>query len=319
VLRTVQNNVDKRTVRHICLHEHDSLHTRIRQIPNDRENRKRGKNAVGRRTAGAGFGLVLVIVGFFVWRSSRPTSLLPWNKSAIKASMVNFDLLDFYPATGAQNTSSLPEVDVTYEFDILNTTGADYTLDPPRQSVVAMQKLKSSGALIDGSGLIWRPLKGSEEIAGQGSYADRPILLPPGQAVRVVFILTYQYLDGSGSNNKSPSGDQLDQFGRDQSKDIGGFVLLDQVNHYQIDLPIDETKIAPVNQTAKSPMTNSNGEWTKSVKDPFDPLDLFKPEEKAGREVTTAAITQVATQYGVPYSEAWEKAKSLGYKVPQKQ
>src|SRR5208282_2680430 len=159
------------------------------------------------------------LTGFFIWRSSRPVSLLPWNKSAIKATMVRFDVLGFYPDPVAQNTSPLPEADVSYEFDIQNTTGADYTLDPPRKSVIAMQKLKSSGALIDGSGLVWRPLKGTEDIAGPESYADRPILLPPGQAVRVVFILSYQFYDASATKKQSPTEGQLDQFGRDQSKD----------------------------------------------------------------------------------------------------
>jgi hypothetical protein len=270
-------------------------------------------------SVGAGFGLVLVIVGFFVWRNSRPASLLPWNKSAIKASMVNFDVLDLYPVPDAEHTNPFPEADVSYEFDVQNTTDADYTLAPPRKTVIAMQKLKSSGTLIDGSGLVWRTLKGTEEIGGSETYVDKPILLPPGQAVRVVFILSYQFFDASTPSNKTPPEGQLERFGRDQSKNIGGFVLLDQVNHYQIELPIDETKVKAMDRITKSPVTNSDGEWTRSVKDPFDPLDLFKPEEKAGHELTQAAITQVATEYRVSYAEAWEKAKSLGYKVPQKQ
>jgi hypothetical protein len=270
-------------------------------------------------SVGVGFGLILVIVGYFVWRGSRPASLLPWNKSAIKASMVNFDVLGFYPDPGAEHTGPFPEADVSYEFDVQNTTNTDYVLAPPRKSVIAMQKLKSSGALIDGSGLVWRTLKGTEDVGGSEAYIDKPILLPPGQAVRVVFMLSYQFFDTSAANNKTPTEGQLNQFGRDQSKDIGGFVLLDQVNHYQIELPIDETKVTATNQIAKSPVKISEGEWTKSVKDPFDPLDLFKPKEKAGHELTQAAITQVATEYGVSYAEALEKAKSLGYKVPQTQ
>jgi hypothetical protein len=268
---------------------------------------------------GVGFGLILVIVGFFVWRSLRPASLLPWNKSAIKASMVNFDVLGWYPVSNAEHTSSSPEAEVSYEFDIQNTTNTDYMLAPPRNSVIAMQKLKSSGTLIDGSGLVWRTLKGAEDIGGSETYVDKPILLPPGQAVRVVFILSYQFFDASAPNNKTPTEGELDQFGRVQSKDIGGFVLLDQANHYQIELPIDETKVTATNQTSKSPVTKSDGEWTKSLKDPFDPLDLFKPEEKPSHELTQSAITQIATEYKVSYAEAWEKAKSLGYKVPKKQ
>lgn len=268
---------------------------------------------------GAGFGLVLVIVGLFVWRSSRPASLLPWNKSAIKASMVSSDVLGFYPVRDAEHANPFPEADVSYEFDVQNTTNTDYMLAPPRKTVIAMQKLKSSGTLIDGSGLVWRTLKGTEDIAGSETYVDKPVLLPPGQPVRVVFILSYQFFDASAPKNKTPTEDQLDQFAREQSKDIGGFVLLDQVNHYQIDLPIDGAKVTATNQTAKSPVKSLDGEWTKSVKDPFDPLDLFTPKEKAGHELTQAAITQVASEYGVSYGEAWEKAKSLGYKPPKKQ
>lgn len=215
---------------------------------------------------GVGFGLVLVIVGFFVWRGSRP-SVLPWNKSAIKPSMVNFGVLDFYPVPEAKHTNPLPEVEVSYEFDLQNTTNIDYMLAPTRKTVVAMQKLKSSGALINGSGLVWRTLKGTENISGSEDYIDSPILLPPGQRVRVIFILSYQYFDASAPNNKTPSEGQLDQFGRDQSKDIGGFVLLDQENHYQIELPIDLTKVEATAQTTKSRVSNSDGGWTKSVKD----------------------------------------------------
>lgn len=265
---------------------------------------------------GTGVGLILVLVGFFIWRSSRPASLLPWNKSAIEASMINFDVLNFYPVSDADHTSALPGTDVSYEFDLHNTTNADYMLEPPRKSVIAMQKLKSSGTLIDGSGLVWRTLKGTEEISGPETYVDKPILLPPGQAVRVVFILSYQFFDASA--HKAPTESQLTQFGREQSKDIDGFVLLDQVNHYRIELPIDETKVTAVNQIVKSSATNSDGEWSKLLKDPFDPLDLFKPEEKAGRELTQSAIVRVAKEYGVSYELVWEKGKSLGYKVPRK-
>lgn len=270
-------------------------------------------------SVGAGLGLVLAIVGFVVWRNSRPASLMPWNKSAIRASMVSFDVLALYPVRGAEHTNPFPQADVSLEFDIQNTTNTDYMLAPPRRTVIAMQKLRSSGTLIDGSGLVWRALKGTEEIGTSETYVEKPILLPPGQPVRVVFILSYQFFDASAPNNKIPTEGQLDHFGREQSKDIGGFVLLDQVNHYQIELPIDETRVTATNRAAKSPVTNSDGQWTKSVKDPFDPLDLFKPEEKAGHELTQATITQVATEYRVSYADAWKKAKSLGYRVPRKQ
>ncbi len=184
---------------------------------------------------GAGFAVVIAAtIGAFIWYTSRGTPPRPWNENAIKATFVKSDVLTLYPAPGDPRSIKYPLAAVTFEFDLKNGSGLDYRLEPPHKTLIAMQRLKS-GALIDGSGIAWRALKGAEEV---DSPAGGPILIPAGQTARVVFDISYSKYD---RDRKQPTQQQMTQFAHEQLKDIGGFVLLDEANHYRIDLPLGDS------------------------------------------------------------------------------
>jgi hypothetical protein len=58
-----------------------------------------------------------------------------------------------------------------------------------------------------------------------------------------------------------------------------------------------------------------HGIWSD---DQYDPLGIYSKEEKAKRSLSEEQIRKVAQQFGVSYDDAWDDAKSQGYRVPGK-
>jgi hypothetical protein len=137
-----------------------------------------------------------------------------------------------------------------FGFDLRNNTAADYTLEAhPSETTVVMQRMQSSGTLVSGMGLTWSPEHGpgTQQLDEQGIpskvpkgfFADAPISIPSGQAVRIYFWAEYDMDDIVAA---LPKGTEIHPATVVQRalKDTESFVLLDTVNRYRIELPLQD-------------------------------------------------------------------------------
>ncbi|PYT76976.1 MAG: hypothetical protein DMG40_24950 [Acidobacteria bacterium] len=130
-----------------------------------------------------------------------------WNHEGIKASFM-----------GAQ----LREVDKTrasliLSYDLKNFTEADYRL-PDSRNVVIMSRQKSDGSL-------------SQEEPIRMSY---PVFLPAGQHTHLGIEISQNF---AWPREDSHHEERLKEFVRQRLAGVGGFVLFDEADHLQIELP----------------------------------------------------------------------------------
>jgi hypothetical protein len=191
---------------------------------------------------GVGWGLgtafgVMLIVGGFLWYQSRPRPPKPWNTKAIEAHYANTQFFE-----GAKKTT----LRTALVFDLRNNTTTDYTLEEhPSDTVVVMQRMKSSDTLVSGMGLTWSLEHGpgtrqlDDPSTPKGFFVDAPIFIPSGQAVRVYFWSEYDIPETVAA---LPKGETIHPTTVLQNalKDTNSFVLLDKLNRYQIELPLQD-------------------------------------------------------------------------------
>ena len=193
---------------------------------------------------GVGWGLgtavgLAILAGGLLWYQSRPKPPKPWNTKAIEAHYVNTQFFE-----GEKKTT----LRAGLVFDLKNNTGADYTLEEhPSDTVVVMQRMKFSNTLVSGMGLTWSPERGpgTQQLDGQGNrntlpkgfFANAPIFIPSGQAVRVYFWSEYDILETVAA---LPKGETIypTTVLQNALKDTDSFVLLDKLHRYQIELPL---------------------------------------------------------------------------------
>jgi hypothetical protein len=209
-----------------------------------------------------GLGLafaIALIFGSVLWYNTRPRQ---WSAQAIRAHYRESDcfvtLEDWYQkeldkrgADHSQNRAItapagywvllLGKTTVQASYDLENSTSSDYTLQPPQSAgLVAMQKLKSNGSMVEGKGLKWSL---AEPLHHLWTAEQKPILIPAHQTVRVVFAIDYDI------DNDDPAATSITDwkskstqrdFARHVLKDAEAFVLLDEALHYRIELPLQD-------------------------------------------------------------------------------
>lgn len=154
---------------------------------------------------GAGLGAVLAAVaGLGMWYSSRPKPPKPWNKSAIRASFVDFG--------GSLQDNALS---VTFTYSIENTTDYDYQL-PTSQKIMALQR----NNVLNEIGQDWKPIE---------------LFVPAHHKVQLKFGVP---IGGATDSIKAKEDHKwlLKQL-LSYLKDTAGFVVFDEINRYEIKLP----------------------------------------------------------------------------------
>jgi hypothetical protein len=159
-------------------------------------------------SAGAGFFLVLLLLFSGAFNSSPAKLPASWNQGAIKATYVG---------------SQLRQIDKTLaglflSYDLENNTERDYRLaDGP--GVVIMTRLQSGHSL-------------SQEELIRLSY---PAFLPANQRVRIAIEISYPFVWPA---SKDPTFEnKLKDFVKQRLANVEEFVLFDEVNRCQVELP----------------------------------------------------------------------------------
>ena len=152
---------------------------------------------------------LLTIWAFAGTASKRQPKEAPkgWNRDGIKASFM---------------AAQLREVDKTHaalilSYDLKNLTDTDYRLTEGPGTVI-MSRLKSDGSL-------------SQEEALRLSY---PVFLPAGQRAHLAIEISQNF---AWPREDSHHEEKLKEFVRQRLAGVGGFVLFDEADHIQVELP----------------------------------------------------------------------------------
>jgi hypothetical protein len=152
------------------------------------------------------------IVGLAVWYKSRPR---PWNSSALKASFYTVEI-----QTQPQSESYLAE----FLYDVHNNTDTNYQVQANELTVMAV--------LTEGNVLS----KDFGHYQTADAILEGPPFIPAQGKARITIRISYQYpseFAEADKNDIKKVGHSLDY----RLKELSGFVLFDQANHYRIDLP----------------------------------------------------------------------------------
>jgi hypothetical protein len=168
------------------------------------------------RSAGLGGGFAIVlcaIVGTWVWYSGRPKPPKPWDKRAITAEY------DFVRPNGDKDY-------LTFHYILQNNTDFDYRVDSDNE-------IQISGRL--------KQEKGYSTFADRYVTTEYPIFVPAKNRVWVSLTIPYPY---PVKEKEKPTDDERKQFTTavakyvvDEMGNLGGFVLFDTRNRYEIDFP----------------------------------------------------------------------------------
>ncbi len=167
-------------------------------------------------SAGAGFFLVVfLILGGTAFNSSPVKPPGSWNQNAIKATYVGSQLRQIDKSVAALFLS----------YDLENNTDRDYLADAP--GVVIMSRLKSGNSL-------------SQEELIRLSY---PVFLPANQRVRIAIEISYPFVWPAPEDHALEN--KLKDFVKQRLAKVEGFVLFDEVNHCQVELPSAWQELEP--------------------------------------------------------------------------
>ena len=164
---------------------------------------------------GAGLAITLaLIIGGYLWYSSKPKPPKPWDTKAITAT---YDRVD---TEGDNNT-------IVFYYILQNNTDYDYHI-VDASNVTLMDKLEKQKSLSWGK-------------SDQFLKFDYPLLLPAKQRLRFAIHLDYPYnkkikaeatKDEIEKYRKALSG-----FLKEETPNLNGFAMFDELNRYQIDFP----------------------------------------------------------------------------------
>jgi hypothetical protein len=184
------------------------------------------------KAAGFGAGAVAAtaIVGaLFFWYTTRPVKLKPWNRGAITA--------DYYRVT----TSEQPDSKLEFEYVLENKTDMDYELQKysaPR-AAARLEDTNSLTGFADENGIVLK----------------LPVFVPAHQKTRIS-ITTPSY--GFSALTQLTSSSTLDErlkyyaevaaYVTKRMSNLNGFVLFDESNRYQVDLPSGWKKETEANE-----------------------------------------------------------------------
>lgn len=187
-------------------------------------------------SAGAGFAVVFsLIVAAVFWYRLQPKPPTPWNTTAITAK---FDLI---ATEGTQKT-------LVFYYHLQNTTDTDYRVGSvPPYNVMIMAKTKSlhvsSNAIRSREGSEILPIEELQTLEPSGDWLsmDDSVFIPAKQTVRVAVRLGYAYAErlkmNPTSDEKRAYQEKLAVHVADRFSTLDGFVVFDEWNRYQIDLP----------------------------------------------------------------------------------
>jgi hypothetical protein len=161
---------------------------------------------------GVAFALALsVIVGGIVWYSSRPK---PWKTDAIKARFASFEY-----------TSQLDNLPIDFEYDLENKTDATYMVGEG-SGLVVMARLAEGNVLSKDFG----------HYQASDASVSGPSFIPAKCVGRITVRVVYNYRSDLTKTDRSDESKVAAYVGH-RVKEMSGFVLFDQSNHYRIDLP----------------------------------------------------------------------------------
>jgi hypothetical protein len=145
-------------------------------------------------SAGAGFALMLSVnIGAYLWYSSRPKVLPPWNTEALKAT---FDHLEneewgelFYDDTGKPTNHSFGTKKLTFYSFLENTTGLDYQCPQGEEIELLYPNYAPAGCII------WVLLSAVPRLPrhrlGDDLKPNRKCLIPEGLKARQDICLAF--------------------------------------------------------------------------------------------------------------------------------
>jgi hypothetical protein len=185
---------------------------------------------------GVGIAVALaIILGVFIWYDNRPERPKPWNAGALKAQ---WDTMEF--TTGrSKDVEGYP---VDFYYNLRNNTDRNYPFNGSTLTLMAV--------LTDGNAL-------SKEF---GHYqlgdatVDGPAFIPPSGTARIAVHVSYRYPDGFTQADKRDADKIVGNLDR-RLRELSGFVVFDEQNHYRIDLPEGWKNDPGVKEGTKSPPT----------------------------------------------------------------
>jgi hypothetical protein len=182
---------------------------------------------------GIGFAVAgTAIVGGLIWYSDRPKPTPPWDKAALKATWDTMQV-----GMGGKDPTSYS---IKFFYKVQNTTKQNYDFSASAFTPMAV--------LTDGRLL-------SKDFGYRTSgppVIDGPTFIPPGVTARVTVEISYLYPDGFTDADKQ-SFDKVIVSVDNKLKELDSFVLFDQMNHYEIDLPEGWKDVDGVKEGTKPP------------------------------------------------------------------
>ncbi|HXN21197.1 MAG TPA: hypothetical protein VOA41_00480 [Candidatus Dormibacteraeota bacterium] len=159
-------------------------------------------------------GAALVIIFFLAgldMNTSRARASQGWKLNAIKASYAHSELKEINPEHAV----------LLLTYDLENNTDIDYRLTEHGTSgdVIIMSRLKSDGSL-------------SQEDPMRLAH---PVYLPAGQTVRISIEVSHPFLWPAPGD--PALAEKLKDFVKQRLTNVAGFVLFDEADRCQVELP----------------------------------------------------------------------------------
>lgn len=172
-----------------------------------------GKNLliiVAATLSGASLVIILLLVGFDL-NTSHARESQAWNLNAIKADYVHSELKELDPANAI----------MLLTYDLENRTDLNYRLSDRNSTgeVVIMSRLKTDGSL-------------SQEDPMRLAH---PVYLPARQKVRISIEVLHAFAWPAPGD--AALDNKLKNFVIERLANVSGFVLFDEANHCQVELP----------------------------------------------------------------------------------
>ena len=163
------------------------------------------------------FAVTLAIIGgVAIWYSQRQGPQQPWNTTALKAT---YDTMEFTVGS-SKDPDSYP---VFFYYNVQNNTDKNYDFNPAMLTLMAV--------LTDGNALS----KDFGHYQSGTAVLDGPAFIPSGGTARIDLKVSYFYPDDFTQADKSDAKKIIPHLAR-RVKELNGFVVFDNQNHYRIDL-----------------------------------------------------------------------------------
>jgi hypothetical protein len=185
------------------------------------------KLAIRSLFVGAGIAVTLSIVAAVgLWYTSRPRPPKPWNKQAILAR----DVPGFWETSWVSNDGKTTVPTLVLQYTLENTTNTDYTIDS-RSGIKFMFRLSD--------GTVGADMFSGTIDANEGNQNDilLPLFIPAKQKAIFSCHFTDVNLPLKGSAESDDEYHERIRTYLEKTYTISGFLLFDDANRYQIELP----------------------------------------------------------------------------------